>query len=164
MINKLSKLLLKGILVSAVSICAMFSFFASANSQQSITIETPRGIIFGNGWNHETRELNIVFEDQSTLDLGVEGVRDVQFWVEIRNNKGNNITWVIEYASGLRQEIWTQQIRYDRFRTYMSKTFRRNIWDAESKQNMDVSGPCKVILMDMDRNNRVIAEKNFILK
>lgn len=164
MICDMAKLFAKKKIAAVMSICAIFLFAAEVISQQSITLDTPRGIIFGNEWNHETRELNIVFDEQDTLVISEEGTREIQIWVEIRNNKGNNIAWFIEYPGGLRQEVWTQQIRYDRFRTYLSKTFRRFIWDAESKQNRDVTGPCKVILIDIDQNRRVISEKNFILK
>lgn len=164
MLYDIAKLFIKKKFLGVVSICAIFLFVTDVISQQSNTIDTPRGIIFGNDWNHETRELNIVFDEQDTLIIGEGGEREIQIWVEIKNNKGNNIAWVIEYSGGLRQEVLTQQIRYDRFRTYLSKTFRRFIWDTESKQNKDVTGPCKVILIDTDNNDRVISEKNFILK
>ena len=131
--------------------------------EPSMSIDT-RGIILGNDWNHETRELATVFSDQSVLDLGESGIRSVQIWTDIRNGAGKQITWVVEYGNGMRQEVWTQHIRYDRFRTYLKKTFRRNILDTATKQLVNVAGPCTIKLIDKQDNNRVIAARSILLK
>lgn len=137
---------------------------SSAQVQDDKTPFAPRGIIIGNNWNPEKRELDIVFENQDMIDLGAEGILKVQMFSEILNASGKDLTWVVEYACGLRQEVWTQKVRYDRFRTYLEKTFRRQLWDQESKKMVDVSGPCKVMLIDKQNESVPIAVKTFVIK
>ncbi|MFC1556332.1 hypothetical protein ACFL67_04555 [candidate division KSB1 bacterium] len=123
----------------------------------------PQGILMGEQWNPETRELMVTYEDQDNLDLGEEGIRTVEFWADIRNAAGLELTWMIDYACGIQKEIYTQRIRYDRFRTNLSKTFRRKIWDAERRQLVDVAGECKIILVNKN-NSEQIAVKIITIK
>ena len=139
-------------------------FVSGVFGQEEKFIETPRGILLGEEWNPETRELDTLYEDQFVLDIGDNGSRTVHLWTEILNGSGRSLTWIIEYANGMRQEIWTQRIRYGRFRTYLEKTFYRNLWDAKSKQLVRITGPCTVLLLDKQDNNKVIVSKSFELK
>ncbi len=124
----------------------------------------PEGILLGNSWHPETRELTVVFPDQTILELGEEGVRTVQLWTDIRNSAGKEYVWIVVYSNGLSQEILTQKIRYDRFRTYLEKTFRRKLWDPGTKKLVDVSGLCKVMLLEKSDPQKIIAVKNFTLR
>jgi len=153
------KVLLQAFLFLTLLLCSALNVYA-----QDTTAVVPHGILIGEGWSYETKELKTVFPDQSALDLGESGIRTVQIWTEIRNSAGKNITWVVEYTNGIRQEVWTQQIRYDRFRTYIEKTFRRNLWDPSTNKLVDVTGACKIMLVDKQDKNKVIAIKAIILK
>ncbi len=94
------------LLVIRVILCT-----STAAAQDTARVKALSGILLGNDWNYETRELDVVFSDQSVLDLGENGVRTVQLWTVIRDGAGKRITWVVTYANGMRQEVWTQQIR-----------------------------------------------------
>ncbi|MCP4727993.1 MAG: hypothetical protein GY863_23340 [bacterium] len=148
--------LFTGLLVS------LFFLMAGMNIQDNPY--APKGIILGNSWNSITRELDEVFTEQRVIDLGERGVKKVQVWTEIVNCEGREFTWVIEYKNGLRQEILTQKIRYNRFRTYIEKTFRRNLWDSSTKELINVCGECRIILLDKSENNNIIIEKELIIK
>jgi len=150
--------------IAAVAVLFQLYFPAHSAGQAEQGPHAPRGIIIGDKWNPETRELAVIFEEQDVLDLGEEGIRTVQLWSEIRDAAGKDVTWVVEYAGGLRQEVWTQKIRYDRFRTYLKKTFRRKLWDARAKKLVDVSGPCTVYLIEKDNPDKPVAVKRFLLK
>lgn len=123
----------------------------------------PQGILMGEGWNPQSRELDTVYADQDTLDLGTGGVRSVQFWADVRNAAGRTLTWVVEYDNGVRNEVFDQKIRYDRFRTYMEKTFRRTLWAPEQREQVDVTGSCTVKLVDR-QNNEPVAVKIFTIR
>ncbi len=124
----------------------------------------PKGILIGNSWNSTTRELDVVFAEQTVLDLGTRGVKKVQVWTEIIDCEGKEFTWVVEYNNGFRQEIISQKIRYDRFRTYIEKTFRRKIWNSNTKELMDISGECRIMLLDKELDNNIVALKKIIIK
>ncbi|KPK94447.1 hypothetical protein AMJ80_05460 [bacterium SM23_31] len=153
------KHLLQAFLFLTLLLCGALYVYA-----QDTTAFVPRGIVLGDGWNSETKELETVFPDQKTLELGESGIRAVQIWTEIINCSGKTITWVIEYANGMRQEVWDQPIRYDRFRTYIKKTFNRKLWDVSLEQLVDVTGTCKIMLVDKQDNNKILASKAVILK
>ncbi|MFC1564630.1 hypothetical protein ACFL6G_06810 [candidate division KSB1 bacterium] len=123
----------------------------------------PKGIVIGSEWDSARRELTTVFPNQDFLDLGENGVRTVQLWTEIINCSNRELTWIVEYETGLKQEILTQRIRYDRFRTYLEKTFRRNVWNKASNKSVDVSGECRIMIIDKSESNAVIVEKKIIL-
>ena len=147
-----------------INLVLLFFFVSGALGQEKGIIQAPRGILLGDGWNPETRELDKLYEDQLVLAIGTKGSRTVHLWTEILNGGGRSLTWIVEYANGMRQEIWTQQIRYGRFRTYLEKTFYRNLWDAKNKQLVRGTGQIKVLLLDKQDNNKVIASKSFELK
>ncbi|MFC1556427.1 hypothetical protein ACFL6I_07715 [candidate division KSB1 bacterium] len=141
--------------------CIYTSPVFSQETHQSIV---PRGILVGERWSPEKRELEYVYPDQTILDLGPEGVRTVLFWTEILHSAGKKFTWVVVYSNGMRQEVLKQQIRYDRFRTYLEKTFRRNLWNAQLKKLVDVSGPCRIMLIDPAHGSEPVAVRTIILK
>lgn len=133
-------------------------------ARQQTELDIPHGILMGEEWHPVLRELKNVYPDQSLLDLGDKGVRKVQFWVEVRNAAGREFTWVVKYSNGMKQKIVDQKIRYDRFRTYIEKTFRRNIWDARARELTNVSGPCKVMLIDSANPGTPIAVKDLVIQ
>ena len=137
---------------------------AQAVSQEQTLPVSADTVIIGDQWNPETHKLDVIFEDQTRLDLGVEGIRKVQLWTEISNGADKEVLWIVEYANDIRQEVWVQNVRYNRYRTYLEKTFRRKLWDAESEKMVDVSGPCRILIVDNNQKDKVIAEKKIILE
>lgn len=127
-------------------------------------VQLPQGILMGEDWHPVMRELKTVYPDQKTLDLGESGIRKVQFWAEIRNAAGRQYTWVVRYGNGIEQTIMNQKIRYDRFRMYIEKTFRRKIWDADARSLRDVTGPCKILLVDPDNPGSPVAVKELTIR
>ena len=148
------------VLIAAVALLAILSI-NNTFAQEATAL---KGILIGNGWNTVTKELDTVYTDQSTIELGIENSKKVQLWTVIENGQGLEITWVIEYSNGMREEPLVQTIRYNRFRTYLEKTFRRKLLDQNTKQYVDITGACKIMLVDKQNQNRVLAEKALIIK
>jgi len=152
------------ILTCCIIALIVFLLSGSVTGEGQSAPIAPRGILIGEKWHSVTRELMEVYPDQNTLNLGEKGIRTVQFWAEVKNCAGREFTWVIRYANGMQDEILTQRIRYDRFRMYIEKTFRRNIWNAQSRKLVDVTGPCRILLVDKAHPDRPVAEKAIVLK
>lgn len=134
-----------------------------AGISQDQTEFTPKGILIGEGWQSNVRELAKVYENQSELVLGDTGKRKVHIWTEIVNSKGKEYIWTIEYSNGMSVKIIDQKIRYDRFRTYLEKTFRKKIWNKQTNQLESVLGLCKIKIIDKV-TQKLVAEKIIILK
>ncbi len=145
-----------------ISLLLAMCFLGPGFAQENLI--APKGILLGENWNSLKRELDFVFENQSEVDLGEKGVRTIQIWTEIINSQGKEFTWIVEYANGMKQEIYSQKIRYNRFRTYLTKTFRRKLWNQDEKKLVSVSGMCRVYLIDKNDADKLIVEKQFILK
>jgi len=141
----------------------LYSAGQAISQEQTLPVSADT-IIIGDRWNPETRKLDVIFEDQTRLNLGIEGIRKIQLWTEILNGANKEVLWIIEYANGIRQEIWVQNVRYNRYRTYLEKTFRRKLWDTESEKTVDVSGQCRIFIVDNNQKDKVIAEKIIILE
>ena len=150
-------------ILSFLSALQLFNPNISFSQEQAAAMSADTMII-GDQWNPDTHELEVVFEDQTRLDLGAEGVLKVQFRTKILNGEGEEILWVVEYANGLRQEIRTQNVRFNSYRTYFEKTFRRNLWDAEAEKMVDVSGPCRILVVDNNQKDNIIIEMTIILE
>jgi hypothetical protein len=152
---------LRHILKVIVMLGAVLIFASSVWAQQEVT--APKGILIGANYNTQTKELDSVFTNQSEIEFGAANEVKVCLWTDIRDGAGLELTWVVEYANGLREEVLTQSIKSSRYRTYIQKTFRKKILDQASKKYVDTIGPCKIQLVDKN-NNKVIVEKVVTLK
>ncbi len=147
-----------------INSAVLLLLFSNLLGQQNAENITSSEILLGDYWDPETRELSTVFDNQSLLDLVGKGSKRVQLLVEIRNGTGRLLTWVFEYPNGIRQEVFAQRIRYGRFRTYLEKTFHKKLWDPSRKQLISNTGLCKILLIDKEDNNNIVATKQIELK